>query len=458
MKHTDIVEIFQNGDYLDREVTVCGWVRTSRDSKNMAFIELNDGTSLKHMQIVIDKAQFGDISDFMKLGTSLKIVGTVVKSAVAVDSVEINAKEISVLGVCPPDYPLQKKRHSLEYLRTIPHLRVRTNTFNAVFRVRSVVSACIHEFFQSRHFVYVHTPLITASDCEGAGEMFKVTTIGYSENYKNEEEYYADDFFGTKASLSVSGQLEGEVAAMALGKIYTFGPSFRAEKSNTPRHVAEFWHVEPEVAFAELPDIIEIAEALIKHIINTVLEKCPEELKFFDQHFEKGLITKLETVAGHDFAVMTYTEAIERLKSSGVQFQYPVEWGCDLMTEHERYISEEICKKPVFLTDYPKEIKSFYMKQNPDGKTVAATDLLVPGVGEIIGCSEREADLDKLLDAMKARNMTLDEYEHYISLRRFGSVPHSGFGLGLERIIMYVTGVSNIRDVILYPRTVGNIS
>ena len=458
MKHTDIVEIFENKALIGTETVVCGWVRTSRESKNMAFIELNDGTSLKHLQIVIDKSQLGDVSDFMKLGTSLKVTGTAVKSAVAEDSVEINAKEITVLGECPADYPLQKKRHTLEYLRTIPHLRVRTNTFNAVFRVRSVISASIHEFFQSRRFVYVHTPLITASDCEGAGEMFKVTTIGYSNEYKSEEEYYANDFFGQKAALSVSGQLEGEVAAMALGKIYTFGPSFRAEKSNTPRHVAEFWHVEPEVAFAELPDIIELAEALIKHIINAVLEKCPEELKFFDRHFENGLIEKLETVAGHNFAVMTYTEAIERLKASGKDFKYPVEWGCDLMTEHERYISEEICKKPVFLTDYPKEIKSFYMKQNPDGKTVAATDLLVPGVGEIIGCSEREADIDKLLEAMKSRNMSLDEYEHYIALRRFGSVPHSGFGLGLERIIMYVTGVQNIRDVILYPRTVGSIS
>lgn len=458
MKHTDIVEIFENKDLIGTETVVCGWVRTSRESKNMAFIELNDGTSLKHLQIVIDKSQLGDVSDFMKLGTSLKVTGTAVKSAVAEDSLEINAKEITVLGECPADYPLQKKRHTLEYLRTIPHLRVRTNTFNAVFRVRSVISASIHEFFQSRRFVYVHTPLITASDCEGAGEMFKVTTIGYSNEYKSEEEYYANDFFGQKAALSVSGQLEGEVAAMALGKIYTFGPSFRAEKSNTPRHVAEFWHVEPEVAFAELPDIIELAEALIKHIINAVLEKCPEELKFFDRHFENGLIEKLETVAGHNFAVMTYTEAIERLKASGKDFKYPVEWGCDLMTEHERYISEEICKKPVFLTDYPKEIKSFYMKQNLDGKTVAATDLLVPGVGEIIGCSEREADLDKLLEAMKSRNMSLDEYEHYIALRRFGSVPHSGFGLGLERIIMYVTGVQNIRDVILYPRTVGSIS
>lgn len=458
MKHIDIYKIFEQSEYLNTEVTVCGWVRTSRDSKNMAFIELNDGTTLKHLQIVIDKAQMQDIAEFMKLGTSLKVVGTLVKSAVAVDSVEINAKSIEVLGACPPEYPLQKKRHTLEYLRTIPHLRVRTNTFNAVLRVRSVVSACIHEFFQDRRFTYIHTPLITASDCEGAGEMFKVTTIGYSNEYKNEEDYNADDFFGRRAALSVSGQLEGEVAAMALGKIYTFGPSFRAEKSNTPRHVAEFWHVEPEVAFAELPDIIEIAEDLIKHIINSVLEKCPSELEFFDRLFEKGLIEKLKGVVANDFAVMTYTEAIDILKKSGKDFQYPVEWGCDLQTEHERYISEEVCKRPVFLTDYPKEIKSFYMKQNADGKTVAATDLLVPGVGEIIGCSEREADLDKLLDAMQKRDMNLEDYEHYIALRRFGSVPHSGFGLGLERIIMYVTGVQNIRDVILYPRTVGNIS
>lgn len=457
MKHIDIIDIMQ-GDYVDRDVTVCGWVRTSRDSKNMAFLELNDGTTLKHLQIVIDKSVMSDISEYMKLGTSLKVEGKVVKSVVAENSVEINAEKITVLGVCPPEYPLQKKRHTLEYLRTIPALRVRTNTFNAVFRVRSVISACIHEFFQSRHYTYIHTPLITASDCEGAGEMFKVTTLPFDHGFKTEEEADAADFFGRRAALSVSGQLEGEVAAMALGKIYTFGPSFRAEKSNTPRHVAEFWHVEPEVAFAELPDIIEIAEALIKHIINTVLTKCPEELKFFDAHFEKGLIEKLQSVVSHDFAVMTYTEAIDALKNSGKDFQYPVEWGCDLMTEHERYIAEEVCKRPVFLTNYPKEIKSFYMKQNADGKTVAATDLLVPGVGEIIGCSEREADLDKLLDAMNARGMNIDDYADYLSLRKFGSVPHSGFGLGLERIIMYVTGVQNIRDVILYPRTVGNIS
>ncbi len=457
MKHIDIIDIMK-GDYIGKSVTVCGWVRTSRDSKNMAFLELNDGTTLKHLQIVIDKAVMTDIAEFMKLGTSLKVEGTVVKSVVAEDSVEINAENITVLGVCPPEYPLQKKRHTLEYLRTIPALRVRTNTFNAVLRVRSVISACIHEFFQNRHYTYIHTPLITGSDCEGAGEMFKVTTLPFDHGFKTEQEADAADFFGRRAALSVSGQLEGEVAAMALGKIYTFGPSFRAEKSNTPRHVAEFWHVEPEVAFAELPDIIEIAEDLIKHIINTVLEKCPEELKFFNAHFEKGLIEKLQSVVANDFAVMTYTEAIEALKASGKEFQYPVEWGCDLMTEHERYIAEEICKRPVFLTNYPKEIKSFYMKQNADGKTVAATDLLVPTVGEIIGCSEREADLDKLIAAMNIRGMNLEDYTDYISLRKFGSVPHSGFGLGLERIIMYVTGVQNIRDVILYPRTVGTIS
>ena len=457
MQHTDIFEIMKGGALIGQKITVCGWVRTSRDSKNMAFLELNDGTTLKHLQIVIDKSAINDISEYMKLGTALKVKGELVKSVVAEDSVEVNAENIEVLGTCPPEYPLQKKRHTLEYLRTIPALRVRTNTFNAVLRVRSVVSTAIHEYFSARRFTYVHTPLITASDCEGAGEMFRVTTLGFAPEIKTQEEYDAADFFGRRAALSVSGQLDGEVAAMALGKIYTFGPSFRAEKSNTQRHVAEFWHIEPEVAFAELPDIMELAEGLIKHIISAVLEKCPDEMKFFDNHFEKGLIDKLTAVRDNEFAVMTYTEAIEKLEKSGREFQYPVYWGCDLATEHERYISEEICKKPVFLTDYPKEIKSFYMKQNKDGKTVAATDLLVPGVGEIIGGSEREADLDKLLSAMKEREMNLDEYKDYIALRRFGSVPHSGFGLGLERIIMYVTGVSNIRDVILYPRTFGNI-
>ncbi|MBQ8883163.1 MAG: asparagine--tRNA ligase [Oscillospiraceae bacterium] len=455
MKHTDIKVVFETADLIGKEVTVCGWVRTSRDSKNVAFIELNDGTTLKHLQIVIDKALDLEYAEALHLGTSIKVTGEVVESRQG--SVEINAKEITVIGKCPPEYPLQKKRHTLEFLRTMPHLRGRTNTFNAVQRVRSVMANAIHNFFQENNFVYVNTPLITGSDCEGAGEMFQVTTIGYTKDYEKEEDYYNDDFFGKKAGLSVSGQLEGEVAAMAMGKIYTFGPSFRAENSNTPKHLAEFWHVEPEVAFAELPEIIELAEKMIKTVIGEVLTKCPNEMKFFDAHFENGIIARLEELISNDFGTVTYTEAIELLKNSGENFQYPVEWGCDLQTEHERYISEKIFKKAVFVTDYPKEIKSFYMKQNPDGKTVAAVDLLVPGVGEIIGGSEREADYDKLVAAMNAREMNLDLYADYLDLRRYGSVPHGGFGLGFERLIMYVTGVSNIRDVILYPRTVGNI-
>lgn len=456
MKHTDIKEILKDASYIGTQVTVCGWVRTSRDSKNMAFIELNDGTSLSHLQIVIDKSKLSDISAFMPGGTALKVVGMVVKGAVN-NAVEVNADEITLLGECPSDYPLQKKRCSLEFLRTIPHLRVRTNTFNAVLRVRSVAAAAIHSFFQQNNYVYIHTPLLTASDCEGAGEVFKVTTIGYSDKYKSEEEYYADDFFGRKAGLSVSGQLEGEVAAMAMGKIYTFGPSFRAEKSNTQRHVAEFWHVEPEIAFAELDDVIEVAEAMIKFVLKDVLEKCPDELAFFEKFFEKGLREKLQKIVDGDFERITYTKAIELLKDADVEFQYPIEWGCDLATEHERYITEQVYNKPVFVTDYPKEIKSFYMKQNPDGKTVAATDLLVPGVGEIIGGSQREENLDKLLAAMEERGMTQDEYKDYLDLRKFGSVPHGGFGLGFDRIVMYMTGMANIRDVQLYPRTVGNI-
>ena len=455
MKHIDIKDIQTKAEYVDTDVSVCGWVRTSRDSKNMAFLEMNDGTSLKHLQIVIDKSALDNYDFALKLGTALKVTGTVVPARQG--SVEINAKEITLLGDCPADYPLQKKRHTLEFLRTMPHLRVRTNTFNAVLRVRSVMAASIHKYFQDRNYVYINTPLLTGSDCEGAGEVFKVTTIGYSDQYKSEEEYYSNDFFGKKAGLSVSGQLEGEVAAMAMGKIYTFGPSFRAENSNTPRHVAEFWHIEPEVAFAELDDIIEIAEDMIKYIVRDVMEKCPQELAFFNQHFEKGLIDKLQHLLDSEFEILDYTKAIEILKDAKKEFIYPVEWGCDLQTEHERYITEEVFNKPVFITNYPKDIKSFYMKQNPDGKTVAATDLLVPGVGEIIGCSEREADYDKLVEAMKARNMNMDEYADYLELRKFGSVPHSGFGLGFERIIMYVTGMSNIRDVILYPRTVGSI-
>lgn len=455
MKHIDIKAIFENSDYIGKEVTVCGWVRTARDSKNMAFIELNDGTSLKHLQLVIEKENIALPTECTHLGASVKAIGKVVESDK--NKVEINVTEISLISDCPSDYPLQKKRHTLEFLRTMPHIRVRANTFNAVFRVRSVMADAIHRYFQDRNYVYVNTPLITGSDCEGAGEMFRVTTHGFNHDYKNEEEYNADDFFGRKAGLSVSGQLEGEVAAMAFGKIYTFGPSFRAENSNTPRHVAEFWHVEPEVAFAELPDIIEIAEDMIKNIIADVMEKCPEELNFFEAHFEKGLHDKLNNLLNNKFEILDYTKAIEILEKADKKFDYPVSWGCDLQTEHERYITEEVYNKPVFIINYPKDIKSFYMKQNDDGKTVAATDLLVPGVGEIIGCSEREADLDKLLDAMKKRNMNEEDYKDYIDLRKFGSVPHSGFGLGFERMIMYVTGITNIRDVILYPRTVGNI-
>ena len=454
MKHTDIKEVLKNADYIGKSVTVCGWVRTSRNSKNVAFIELNDGTSLKHIQIVIDKELGLDYEGALPLGTSICVTGEVVEARQG--SVEINAKEISVIGTCPSDYPLQKKRHTLEFLRTMPHLRGRTNTFNAVFRVRSVMAEALHSFFQERNFVYVNTPLITGSDCEGAGEMFQVTTIGYNTEYKNEESYYADDFFGKRAGLSVSGQLEGEVAAMAFGKIYTFGPSFRAENSNTPKHVAEFWHVEPEIAFAQLPEVIEIAEEMIKTVVKTVLDKCPDEMAFFDAHFENGLIEKLQNLISNEFAVCDYTEAIELLKKADKEFQYPVEWGCDLQTEHERYISEEVFNKAVFVTNYPKEIKSFYMKQNPDGKTVAAVDLLVPGVGEIIGGSEREADYDKLVEAMQKRGMNLDLYTDYLELRKFGSVPHGGFGLGFERLIMYITGITNIRDVELFPRTTGS--
>lgn len=457
MKHTDIKAIFTDESYIGQSVTVCGWVRTSRNSKNVAFLALNDGTTLPHMQIVIDKATDIAVDDeAYKVGTAIKVEGVVVKNENN-DTVEINASAITVLGVCPGDYPIQKKFSKLETLREIPHLRGRTNVFNAVFRTRSVLAAAIHRYFQDRGYIYMNTPLITGSDCEGAGEMFQVTTIGYSDEYENKEDYYADDFFGRKAGLSVSGQLEGEMAAMAFGRIYTFGPSFRAEKSNTVRHLAEFWHVEPEIAFAELPDLMEIAEDMIKYIIREYMEKCPAELDFFTQRFEPGLKDKLNNVLNNDFAVVDYTDAIELLKKAPVKFEYPVEWGCDLQSEHERYITEQVYNKPVFLINYPKEIKSFYMKQNADGKTVAATDLLVPGIGEIIGGSEREADLEKLTAAMQAKGMTFDDYKDYLDLRRFGSVPHSGFGLGFERIIMYCTGMENIRDVVFFPRTVGSI-
>ncbi|MDE5601805.1 MAG: asparagine--tRNA ligase [Clostridia bacterium] len=461
MKNLDISQILKDGQaYEGKSVTVAGWVRTARNSKSMAFLAINDGTSLKHLQVVIDKAKFDDetLAPVMKNGVAITADGVVVK-AMREGEYELNAESVSLLGDCPADYPLQKKYHTMEFLRTIPQLRVRTNTFNAMLRVRSKLSFAIHRFFQERDFCYIHTPIITGSDCEGAGEIFRVTTNGYADakTAKDEAEYIANDFFKRKAGLTVSGQLEGEVAAMAMGKIYTFGPTFRAENSNTPRHAAEFWQVEPEVAFAKLDDIIGIATDMIKYIIKAVLDECDEELAFFEKAFEEGLREKLQHVVDSDFIVLDYGEAIKILENSGVKFQYPVAWGLDLQSEHERYITEKVFNKPVFVTNYPKKIKSFYMKQNDDGLTVAATDLLVPGVGEIIGCSEREADYDKLKSAMVERGMNLADYEGYLDLRKYGSVPHSGFGLGLERILMYVTGIGNIRDVQLYARTAGDL-
>ena len=456
MKHLDIFEAISKEELRGKEVVVCGWVRTFRDSAQVAFLELSDGTSFSRIQVVIDKSALSVDPEATKLGASVCVKGVLV-AAYKGEGNELNASDVRLLGKCPPEYPIQKKRTTLEFLRGIPHLRLRTNTFAAVFRVRSVAAQAIHRYFHDRRYYYINAPLITASDCEGAGEMFRVTTQPWQTQYKTEEEYYKNDFFGVKAGLSVSGQLEGEVAATALGKIYTFGPSFRAENSNTTRHLAEFWHVEPEVAFAELPDILEIAEDMLKYLIRAVMEECPEELKFFDSFVEKGLIEKLEHVASSDFAVCEYTEAIEILKKENDKFQFPVEWGSDLQSEHEKYLTEQVFKRPVFVINYPKEIKSFYMKQNPDGKTVAATDLLVPGIGEIIGGSEREADYDKLIDAMKSRGMDMDAYKQYLDLRLFGSVPHGGFGLGFERFLMYVTGIENIRDVVLFPRSVKNI-
>lgn len=458
MKHTDIKELFYNPEkYKEDIVTVCGWVRTWRDSKALSFIELNDGTCLKNLQLVIEKIFVDEntIKPALATGTALQVKGKFVPSER--NGYELNVRDITVLGECPQDYPLQKKHHTLEFLRTIPHLRPRTRYFEAVFAVRNELSFAIHQYFHSHGYKYMHTPIITGSDCEGAGEMFRVTTQLWNTKAADENEYYQGDFFGTKAGLTVSGQLEGEIAAMGLGKIYTFGPTFRAEHSNTTRHAAEFWQIEPEVCFCDLHDIIEIAEDFIKSIIRNVIKNCKEELEFFNERSEKGLIEKLESVVSSDFAKVKYTEAVEILKNSGKEFKFPVEWGCDLQTEHERYLTEEYYKKPVFVTDYPADIKAFYMKMNPDGKTVAATDLLVPGIGEIIGCSEREADLEKLKAAMLKRNMPIDAYTSYIDTRKFGSVPHSGFGLGLERILMYITGVQNIRDTLLYPRTVGSL-
>ncbi len=456
MKHTDIYEVLTKETLRGSAVTVCGWVRTFRESSAVAFLELADGTSFSRLQVVVDKNAISLDPECTKTGASVCVKGDVVK-AFKGDGNELNAREVTLLGKCPSDYPIQKKRTTTEFLRSIPHLRLRTNTFTAVFRVRSVAAQAIHRYFHENRYYYMNTPIITASDCEGAGEMFRVTTQPYNAKYASEEEYFKNDFFGQKAGLSVSGQLEGEVAATAFSKIYTFGPSFRAENSNTTRHLAEFWHVEPEVAFAELPDIMEIAEEMIKYVIRAVMEECPDEMTFFDSFVEKGLKEKLLNVVNSKFGVVEYTEAIEILKKADAKFQYQVEWGSDIQTEHERYLTEVVYKKPVFVINYPKDIKSFYMKQNPDGKTVAATDLLVPGIGEIIGCSEREADLDKLVEAMKARHMDMDAYRQYLDLRKFGSVPHSGFGLGFERFVMYVTGMENIRDVTLFPRSVNNI-
>ena len=456
MKHTDIKCILSSADMVGTSVVVCGWVRTFRDSAQICFLELSDGTSFKKLQVVIDKNALIPDPECTKLGASVAVKGKVVK-AFKGEGNELEAAEITLLGKCPPEYPIQKKRTTLDFLRGIPHLRLRTNTFAAVFRVRSVAAQAIHRYFHEHGYYYINAPLITASDCEGAGEMFRVTTQPWNARYESEEEYFKNDFFGVKAGLSVSGQLEGEVAATALGRIYTFGPSFRAENSNTTRHLAEFWHVEPEVAFAELPDVIEIAEDLLKYLIRTVLEECPDELAFFDSFVEKGLIEKLTHVANSDFAVCTYTEAVAILEKQNADFRFPVHWGSDLQSEHEKYLTEAVFKRPVFVTDYPKEIKSFYMKQNPDGKTVAATDLLVPGIGEIIGGSEREADYGKLTAAMRERHMDMDAYKQYLDLRLFGSVPHGGFGLGFERFVMYCTGIENIRDVTLFPRSVKNI-
>lgn len=460
MKHIDVSELCVNYDkYMDKPITVCGWIKSVRNSKQTCFIDLNDGTGMKNIQIVIDKS--GDYDENVtkqNVGAALAVDGTVIKSINEKQPFEIKPDKITVLGESPSDYPLQKKAHSLEFLRTIPHLRARTNTFNAMFRLRSELAMAIHEFFNGENFTYVHTPLITGSDCEGAGEVFRVTTQPANAKYDSDEEYFAQDFFKRRAGLTVSGQLEGETMAMALSKIYTFGPTFRAENSNTARHAAEFWQIEPEVAFADLNDIIDLATRMIKYITNYVLSKCPNEIAFFEQFYEKGLTDKLKNIVDSEFAIIDYSEAIDILKESKKEFNYPVEWGLDLQTEHERYLTDEVYKRPVFVINYPKDIKAFYMKQNPDGKTVAATDLLVPGVGEIIGASQREDDYEKLYNVMMERGMNIEDYKYYLDLRKFGSAPHSGYGLGFERMLMYITGIGNIRDTMAYPRTAGYLA
>ena len=461
MERMRIAAIFADQEALGgKEVTVCGWARTIRDMKTFGFIELNDGSCFKNLQVVMSAEELSNYKEIaaQNVGASLIVRGTVVLTPDAKQPLEIKAATIEVEGKSTPDYPLQKKRHSVEFLRTIQHLRPRTNLFSATFRVRSVAAYAVHEFFQSRGFVYVQTPIITGSDCEGAGEMFQVTTLDLNNVPKTEdgEVDYTQDFFGKKTSLTVSGQLNAENFAMAFGDVYTFGPTFRAENSNTQRHAAEFWMIEPEMAFCDLAGDMDVAEAMIKHIIRRVLERCPDEIDFFNSFVDKGLRERLEHVASSDFGRVSYTDAVEILKKNNDKFDYKVEWGTDLQTEHERYLTEEIFRKPLFVTDYPKEIKAFYMRLNDDGKTVAAADCLVPGIGEIIGGSQREERLDLLTARMKELGLNEEDYWWYLDLRRYGSCRHAGFGLGFERMVMYLTGISNIRDVELHPRTVGN--
>lgn len=446
--------------FADKSITVGGWVRNLRDSKAFGFIDLNDGSYFKSVQVVFEREKIGNYDEIasQNVGAALVITGTVALTPAAKQPFEIKATRIEVEGASTPDYPLQPKRHTVEYLREQAYLRPRTNLFSAVFRVRSEVAFAIHDFFHRRGFVYVHTPIVTGSDCEGAGEMFRVTTLDLENLPKTEDGHvdFSKDFFGKSTNLTVSGQLEGETYAMAFGNIYTFGPTFRAENSNTARHAAEFWMIEPEIAFADLDDNMKLAWDMIKHIISHVMDNCAPELEFFNQFVDKGLLARLTALRDADYAKVTYTEAIDVLLKSGKEFKYPVYWGVDLQTEHERYLTEEVYKMPIFLVDYPKEIKAFYMRQNDDGKTVAAMDLLVPGVGEIIGGSQREERLDVLQARMAELDLKEEDYWWYLNLRRYGGTKHAGYGLGFERIIMYITGVSNIRDVLPYPRTVGN--
>ncbi len=461
MKKVELKALFCSPEqYLEAPITVCGWVKTLRTSKALGFIELNDGTSFQNLQVVFEEGKLPNYAEIAKqnVGAALIVKGKVLLTPEAKQPLEIHAEEVTVEGASTPDYPLQKKRHTMEYLRTIQHLRPRTNTFSAAFRVRSVAAQGIHRFFTERGFVYAHTPIITGSDCEGAGEMFRITTLDPQNPPLTEEGKvdFSEDFFGKSTNLTVSGQLEAECMAMAFSKVYTFGPTFRAEKSYTGRHAAEFWMIEPEIAFADLEDDMALAEDMIKYVLRYVMQECPLELKFFNQFFDKGLLERLQNVVDNDFGVCTYTEAIEHLQKADVKFEYPVSWGCDLQTEHERYLTEKVFGKPVFVTNYPKEIKAFYMRLNEDGKTVAATDLLVPGIGEIIGGSQREERLDVLQARLKELGLPEEDYWWYLDLRRFGGARHAGFGLGFERLIMYITGIPNIRDVLPFPRTTGS--